>query len=127
MSAIILIASAGLLGAFKSKAESNSINNTNSENVSVNEKINGAKNFEVVAKYIKIEKIKENTQGQKKERYKNIKRNIEGQTKKQDTLCKNDADTQFKIFAENLLKFDSKNIKDYKDIKDLKCEFVSSF
>ena len=127
MSAIILIASAGLLGAFKSKAESNSINNTNSENVSVNEKINGAKNFEVVAKYIKIEKIKENTQGQKKERYKNIKINIEGQTKKQDTLCKNDADTQFKIFAENLLKFDSKNIKDYKDIKDLKCEFVSSF
>ena len=116
-----------LLRAFKSKVVSNSINNTNSENASVSGKINEAENYEVVAKYIKVEKIKKNTRGQKKERNKNIKKDIEGQKRKQETLCKKDADKQFKTFVENLLKFDPENIKDYKDIKGLECEFVSNF
>ena len=127
LSAITLIATAGLLAVFKSKAASNSINDTNLGNVSANGKINVAKNFKVIAKYIKVEKIKENNQGQKKERYRNIKRNIEGKIRKHDTPCKKDADKKFKILVENLLKYDSKNIKDYKDIKDLECEFVSNF
>ena len=127
LSVIVLIATPSLLRAFKSKVVSNSINNTNSENASVSGKINEAENYEVVAKYIKVEKIKKNTRGQKKERYKNIKKDIEGQIRKQDTLCKKVADKQFKTFVENLLKFDPENIKDYKDIKGLECEFVSNF
>ena len=127
LSAITLIATAGLLAVFKSKAASNSVNDTNLGNVSANGKINVAKNFKVIAKYIKVEKIKENNQGQKKERYRNIKRNIEGKIRKHDTPCKKDADKKLKILVQNLLKYDSKNIKDYKDIKDLECEFVSNF
>ena len=127
LSAIVLIATAGLLGVFKSKAASNSINDTNLGNVSASGKTNGAKNFEVIAKYIKVKKIKENNQGQKKERYRNIKRNIEGQIEKNDTSCKKNADKKFKILVENLLKYDSTNVKDYKDIKDLEYEFVSNF
>ena len=119
LSVIVLIATPSLLRAFKSKVASNSINNTNSENASVSGKINEAENYEVVAKYIKVEKIKKNTRGQKKE--------TEGQIRKQDTLCKKVADKQFKTFVENLLKFDPENIKDYKDIKGLECEFVSNF
>ena len=56
-----------------------------------------------------------------------MKRSIEGQKEKQDYEYKKDADRKFEEFAENLLKYDSKNIKDYKDIKDLECEFVSTF
>ena len=101
--------SVGLLGAFKSKAGSNSINNTNSENKSIN-------GF----KYLKLEKIKENTEGHRNERHKNIKRNIEGLKEKQDFECKINADKKFKEFVGNLS-------VDHNDIKYLKCGFVSNF
>ena len=117
---IIVTVSAGLLGSFKSKTASNSINNTNSENKSANGKINRAKNYEVVVKNIKVEKIKENTQGQKKERHKNIKRSIEGQEEKKDFECKINADKKFKEFVGNLS-------NDHNDIKYLRCRFVSIF
>lgn len=117
----------GFLRAFKGKATSNSINNTNSENESVNVHRTIHKNFDIVGNYIKVEKINRNIQVQKKKRHKNIKRSIEGQKEKQDYEYKKDADKKFEEFAENLLKYDSKNIKDYKDIKDLECEFVSTF
>ena len=109
---ILLSVTTGLMGAFKGKATSNSINNTNSENESVNVYRTKHKNFDIVGNYIKVEKIN---------------RNIQGQKKKQGYKYKKDADKKFEEFAENLLKYDSKNIKDYKDIKDLECEFVSTF
>ena len=124
---ILLSVTTGLMGAFKGKATSNSINNTNSENESVNVYRTKHKSFDIVGNYIKVEKINRNIQGQKKKRHKNIKRSLEGQKEKQGYKYKKDADKKFEEFAENLLKYDSKNIKDYKDIKDLECEFVSTF
>ena len=124
---ILLSVTTVFLRAFKGKATSNSINNTNSENESVNVHRTIHKNFDIVGNYIKVEKINRNIQVQKKKRHKNIKRSIEGQKEKQDYEYKKDADKKFEEFAENLLKYDSKNIKDYKDIKDLECEFVSTF
>ena len=124
---ILLLVTTGLLGAFKGKATSNSVNNTNSENGSVHVYRTIRKNFEIVGSYIKVEKIKGNTQGQKKKRHKNVKRNIECQIEKQGSEHKKDADKKFEEFVEDLLKLDSKNIKDYMDIKYLECEFVSTF
>ena len=126
--AIILTVTAGLLGAFKGKAASNSITKTNSENGSVGGIIYKtiAKNYEVVHKHIKVGMPKLNIQGQKKKNDNKSKASIEGLKMKQDIECKQGADKRFEIFVENLV-IDLKYDPLFDDIKSLRCAFVSTF
>ena len=125
---IILTVSAGLLGAFKGKAASNSIKNTNSENGTANGIIYKIirNNFKVVRKHIKAGTTKLNTRGQKKSKDIKNKGNIEGLKMKQDLECKQGADKLFEIFVKNLV-IDLTYDRLFDDIKNLRCVFVSTF
>ena len=123
----ILTVTAGSLGAFKAKVASNSIENTNSENGSINGIIDKTKrkNYEVILKHINVGMTKLNPQDQKKKNDSKSKGDIEGLKMKQNIEWKKGADKRFQIFVKNLV-IDLIYDPLFDDIKNLRCAFVSA-